>query len=65
MLELAIYEAANDDQGRLGRGWQLLSDALGPFLQGGDLGPRRGEGKSHSPLATEWWAWWMAGFGLG
>lgn len=35
MLELAIYEAANDDPGRLGRGWQLLSDAPGPLLQGG------------------------------
>lgn len=50
MLELAIYEAANDDPGRLGRGWQLLSDAPGPFLQGG--GSRSKEGRREKPQAT-------------
>lgn len=49
MLELAIYEAANDDQGRLGRGWQLLSDAPGPFLQGGS---RSKEGRREKPQST-------------
>lgn len=50
VLELAIYEAANDDPDRLGRGWQLLSDAPGPFSPGG--GSRSKEGRREKPQAT-------------